>query len=67
MKKPIKIRADRRFKNGNIKQTGNELRGNPKTMDMKRMTIPVYAPISMQLNPPIIVSSELAGKLRSIL
>jgi hypothetical protein len=61
--KPIKIKVDRRFKNGNIKTTGNELRGNPETMELKRMDVPPGAPIEMQLNPPIIVSRELGVKL----
>jgi hypothetical protein len=56
---PTIIKPDKRFKRGNIKQTGNELRGNPETMKMERL------PYS--LNPPIVVSAELAEKLQKAL
>jgi hypothetical protein len=64
MSEPIEIKSDKRFKPGNIKQAGNELRGNPETMDMHRMAVPTGTPMEMQLNPPIIVSSELGDALK---
>jgi hypothetical protein len=58
----IKIKVDRRFKNGNIKQSGIELRGNPQTMDMRLLDISV--PNGLRLNPPIIVSTELGEAIK---
>lgn len=66
MSKPIRIKTDRRFKDGNIKQTGMELRGNPKTVDMHRIEVPTTAPIEMQLNPPIVVSHELGEAIKKM-
>jgi hypothetical protein len=57
--RPIIIKPDKRFKRGNIKQIGNELRGNPETMKMERLP---YG-----LNPPIVVSAELAEQLKKAL
>lgn len=59
------IKFDKRFKKGYIKQTGNELRGHPDTLDMQRMSVPANAPMELQLNPPIVVSAELAKKLKN--
>lgn len=53
----IAIKADKRFKQGNVKQTGNELRGNPETMKLTRLDT------QHTLNPPIVVSAELGDAL----
>jgi hypothetical protein len=63
--RPIKIKVDRRFKNGNIKQTGNELRGNPETMKMERLEIPHNTlGLPFDLNPPIVISKELGEQIK---
>lgn len=64
MNSPIEIKADKRFKLGNIKRSGSELRGHPDTVKMERMEIPSAAPLSMKLNPPIVVSPELAKAIK---
>lgn len=61
MSKPLEIISDKRFKDGNIKQTGRELRGNPETMKMERMKVPAGL---LDLNPPIVVSKALAKKIK---
>lgn len=54
-------KPDKRYKVGNIaKDSKGNLRGHPDTVSPKRMVVPTSAPIHMQLNPPIIVSKELA-------
>ena len=54
-------KADRRYKSGNIaKDSKGRYRGNPDTVTLRRMTIPEVAPMYMQLNPPLIVTPELA-------
>lgn len=63
----IVIRKDNRYKDGNIKKVNGVLRGNSKTVSMERMSIPLAAPLSMQLNPPIIVPSELGEMIRKSL
>lgn len=77
----IFIKEDKRFKKGNIKVTGNELRGDPATINMPYYKLPTlskgvlkgmyeHAPnlylnyMSLQLNPPKIISSELATELK---
>lgn len=54
----IEIKPDKRFKKGNIKHKGHELRGNPETMELKRLDYPGL------LNPPIVVSKELAEEIK---
>lgn len=61
--KPIHIKPDKRYKPGNIKRQGNTLRGNPETMQMKRLE----PPAGMFVNPPIVVSRELGDKIRETL
>jgi hypothetical protein len=55
---PLTIKSDKRFKPGNIKQTGNELRGNPVTMKIKPLDIPV------DYSTRILISRELGKKLK---
>ena len=64
MKNYIEIKQDNRFKDGNIKRTGNELRGNAKTIDMNRMEVVQRIRIGNQLNPPIVVSRELGAAIK---
>lgn len=64
---PIEIKADKRFKLGNIKQTGNELRGNPETMRMKPLDMPHNTLCyDFDLNPPIVVSKELGEAIKKL-
>jgi hypothetical protein len=60
---PIEIKPDKRFKPGNIKQTGSQLRGNPETVALRRLEVPPGAEIGLRLNPPIVVSKELGNAL----
>lgn len=54
-------KADKRYKPGNIaKDSKGKYRGHPDTVTLRRMTIPEAAPMYMQLNPPLIVTPELA-------
>ena len=55
----IEIKPDKRFRLGNIKKTGHELRGHPGTMKLERLEHPGL------LNPPIVVSEELAEKIKA--
>ena len=67
----ISIKVDRRFKEGNVRKDQNGVyRGNPTTLQLKRLE-PVIAElggvihrhnelIKLQLNPPIVISKELA-------
>lgn len=55
---PIIIKGDKRFRKGHIKHTGNVLRGHPETMKLERLDMP------LSLNPPIVVSPELAKALK---
>lgn len=54
----IEIKKDKRFKKGHVKRTSNELRGNPETMELKRLDMPY------SLNPPIVVSHELGEAIK---
>lgn len=57
-------KADKRYKVGNIaKDRTGQLRGNPLTVTPRVMDIPKSAPLSMQLNPPLVISNELADLL----
>jgi len=63
----ITIKNDKRFKLGNVKQTGNELRGNPDTMKMTRMEMPHNTlGIPFDLNPPIVVTAELGAAIKAL-
>lgn len=54
-------KSDKRYKVGFIKQDKKgRWRGNPDTVELKRMVIPSSAPIHMQLNPPLVMTKELA-------
>jgi len=54
-------KSDKRYKVGNIqKDKRGNLRGNPETVELKRMEVPNNAPLYMQLNPPLTISPELA-------
>ena len=64
MSKPIFIKPDKRFKKGNVKRTGRELRGNPETLEMKRLEAFAFAD---QINPPIVISREMAKELEKLL
>lgn len=67
MNEPTIIKADKRFKKGNIKRIGNKLRGNPETMELKRLELPnnPFA-VAHNLNPPIVISRELAKALTEV-
>jgi len=54
-------KSDKRFTTGKIVvDKHGRARGNPLTVELKTMDIPPTAPLSMQLNPPLIASQELA-------
>lgn len=58
-------KSDKRYKAGKIsKDKKGMYRGNPVTVELKRMDIPQSAPIEMQLNPPLVASAELAAFLK---
>ena len=58
-------KPDKRYKVGNIKKDkSGKLRGNPKTVELKRLQVPSNAPLSMQLNPPYVISQELAREFK---
>lgn len=58
-------RADKRYKIGAIKlDKKGRLRGHPETVNVRFLKIPVDAPMSMQLNPPIIISAVLARSIK---
>lgn len=61
----IKIKVDNRFRDGHVRQQGNELRGNAETMDMK--TDYYFGDMQNQLNPPIVVNKELGDALEGYL
>lgn len=67
MSDPIVIKSDKRFKPGNLKQTGGELRGNPKTMEMKPLDMPHNTlGLPFDFNPPIVVSRELGAAIKKL-
>ena len=54
-------KPDKRYKVGSIKLDKNgRYRGHPDTVDLKHIQIPQGAPITMQMNPPFVISRELA-------
>lgn len=57
----IQVKADKRYKVGNIKKVKGVLRGHPETMHVARMDCPNG---EMSLNPPIVVSHELGEAIR---
>ena len=58
-------KPDKRYKVRNIKKDkSGKLRGNPKTVELKRLQVPSNAPLSMQLNPPYVMSQELAREFK---
>lgn len=65
MKNYIELpKSDKRYRVGNIKTDNKgKARGNPETVELRPMPIPANAPIEMQLNPPLVISNELAEYL----
>ena len=58
-------KSDKRYRIGNIaKDKNGRYRGNPATVELKRMPLPPEAPLHMQLNPPLVASIELARHLK---
>ena len=58
----ITLRPDKRYKLGNVvKDKKGALRGHPKTIYMERY----YADtVMLQMNPPIVISSELGAAIK---
>jgi len=56
----IELKSDRRYKIGNVKKVKGVWRGHPETMELKQMEVPA----GYILQPPMVISSELAGVLK---
>lgn len=58
-------KPDKRYRPGTItKDNKGAYRGHPDTVELKRMSVPLGAPLDIQLNPPLIATKELAEFLK---
>ena len=65
MSKIVTIKIDNRYKDGNIKKVKGVMVGNDKTIQMTNMVVLNNAPMAIQLNPPIVISKELAENIKT--
>jgi hypothetical protein len=62
--KPIKIKIDNRFRDGNIRVSDNEVRGNAKTVAITNFDDVTGAPQTFRPNAPLVVSSAMFEALK---
>lgn len=57
----IEIKVDNRYKDGNVRAIGNRLKRNAVTMSIRPIDDPTNS-----LNPPLLVSGELAEAIKEL-